>query len=166
MAAVTFKGNPVTLEGTEAKIGQTAPDFTAVDNGLQPVKFSDFKGNIVIINAVPSLDTGICDSQSKRFNEEAGKLKAKIITISLDTPFAQKRWCGAQDAVNMAVLSDARDREFAMKYGLYMKELGLIARSIFVVGKDGKIAYAQIVPEMASHPNYDEALEAAKKAGA
>src|SRR5688572_5147424 len=108
MAAVTFKGNPMTLEGNAVKVGDSAPDFTAVDNGLQPVKLSDFKGQTVIISAIPSIDTGVCEMQTKRFSDEAAKLNAKVLTISMDLPFAQKRWCGAQGAVNLTMLSDAK----------------------------------------------------------
>lgn len=159
---VTFKGNGVTLAGNPVKAGDAAPDFTAINQSLEPVKLSDFKGQTVLISVVPSLDTGICELQTKRFNEEAGKLGAKVLTISVDLPFAQKRFCSANSIGNAVVVSDYKDREFGQKYGVYIKELGLLARSIFVVGMDGKVKYTEIVPEIATHPDYDKALAAAK----
>jgi thioredoxin-dependent peroxiredoxin len=159
---VTFKGNGVTLAGSEVKAGDAAPDFTAINQALEPVRLSDFKGQTVLISVVPSLDTGVCEMQTKRFNEEAGKLGAKVLTISVDLPFAQKRFCGAHGIDNVVVVSDYKDREFGQKYGVYIKELGLLARSIFVVGPDGKVKHSEIVPEITTHPDYDKALAAAQ----
>ncbi|MBI1389436.1 MAG: thiol peroxidase [bacterium] len=163
---ITFKGNGMTLVGPELKTGAPAPDFTAVDNGLQPVKLSDLKGQVVIISAVPSIDTPVCELQTKRFNEEAGKLNAKVVTISLDLPFAQKRFCGAQGIANSVILSDYQQRDFANQFGVLIKELCLLSRAVFVVDKDGNLTYQEIVPEVTDHPNYDKAIEAAKAAGA
>ncbi|GAB4322140.1 MAG: thiol peroxidase [Candidatus Sumerlaeia bacterium] len=157
---VTFKGNGVTLTGREVKVGNKAPDFTALDQNLQPVRLSDFKGQSVLISVVPSLDTGICEMQTRRFNEEAARTGARILTISMDLPFAQKRFCGTHNITAVTVLSDYKDREFGRKYGVLVKELGLLARAIFVIGPDGRVKYREIVSEIASHPDYEKALAA------
>jgi thiol peroxidase len=159
---ITFKGNPLTLVGPELKVGDTAPDFTAVDAGLKPVKLSDFKGQTVIISAVPSLDTPVCEIQTKKFNQEAGSLSAKVLTISLDLPFAQKRFCDAFQIQNVLLLSDYQSRQFGQAYGLLIKELSLLARAVFVIGGDGKIQYIEIVKEVTQEPNYKTALEKVK----
>ena len=161
---VTMKGGPVTLLGVGVNVGDKAPDFTAVDAGWKPVKLSDFKGKVVLISAVPSLDTPVCSLQTKRFNDEAAKLPAnvQVITISEDLPFAQKRFCEAEKVGTIKVLSDTVEREFGMKYGLLIKGMSLLARAVIVVGKDGVIKYMELVPEITQHPNYDKALAAAK----
>lgn len=169
MAAVTFKGNPVPLTGSEIKPGQSAPDFTVVDNGLAPVRLSDARGKVVILSAVPSLDTPVCDTETRRFNEEASKLggAAEIWTISMDLPFAQKRWCGAAGVSRVRTLSDFRDRSFAQSYGVLVKDgplAGLSARAVFVVGKDGTVKHVEYVKEITSEPNYEGALNAARAA--
>lgn len=163
---VTMKGNPVTLLGQERKVGDVAVDFTAVDGDWRPVKLSEFAGRTVIISAVPSLDTGVCALQTKRFNEEAARLGPKIhvLTISEDLPFAQKRFCEAHKIGNVQVLSDTVDREFGKQYGLLIKGMSLLARAVLVIGPDGKIVYMQLVPEIGREPDYDKALAAAKKA--
>lgn len=163
---ITFKGNAMTLLGNAVNVGDAAPDFTCVDNGLNPVKLSDYKGQVVILSSVPSLDTGVCEEQAKKFNEEASKLDAKVLVISLDLPFAQKRFCGAHGIENIATVSDHRDREMSNNYGLLIKELMLTTRAVFVIDKEGKVAYQEIVSEVTNHPDYDKALEAAKAAGA
>ena len=160
---ITFKGGPLTLVGPELKIGDTAPDFTGVDAGLKPVKLSDFKGKTVVISAVPSLDTPVCETQTKRFNKEAAGLNAKILTVSLDLPFAQKRFCDAFSIQNVTVLSDYKDHDFANKYGLMIKELGLLTRAVIVVGSNGEISHIEIVKEVTQEPNYQAALENVKK---
>lgn len=160
---ITFKGNAMTLVGPALETGQTAPDFTVINNSLQPVKLSDYKGQVVIIASVPSLDTPVCETETRKFNEEAAKLDAKILTISMDLPFAQKRFCGANGIDAVVTLSDYKDHDFAQKYGLMIKELGLLARAVFVIDKDGKIVYQQIVSEVTNEPDYAKALEAAKK---
>jgi thioredoxin-dependent peroxiredoxin len=167
--AVMFKGNPITLSGPEIKPGGDAPDFTAVDNSLQPVKLSQAKGKVIVLSAVPSLDTPVCDTETRKFNQEAGKLGAnvEVWTVSMDLPFAQKRWCGAAGVTSVKTLSDFRERSFAQNYGVLVKEgplAGLTARAVFVVGKDGKIKHAEYVKEITTEPNYDAALNAARQA--
>lgn len=159
---ITFKGNSLTLLGPELKVGDTAPDFTATDAGLKPVKLSDFKGKTVIISAVPSLDTPVCAAQTKKFNQEAAALNAKILTVSLDLPFAQKRFCEASNIQNVTVVSDYKDRDFANKYGLLIKELGLLSRAVLVVNPQGKITHFEIVKEVTQEPNYSAAIEKVK----
>lgn len=163
---VTFKGTPLTLVGGELKGGDTAPDFTLIANDLSKVSLKDSAGKVRLISVVPSLDTGICDMQTKRFNEEAGNLGADVViyTISSDLPFAQARWCGAAGVKSLQTLSDHYDMSFADAYGTHVKELRLNSRAIFVVDKEGKIVYREYVPEIASHPNYEAALEAVKQA--
>jgi len=163
---ITIKGNPVTLIGNEVKVGDMAPDFTALTNDYAPVKLSDFRGRVIIISAVPSLDTKVCELQTIRFNQEAAKLNAVILTISMDLPFAQARFCSSLKIENLKTLSDVRDREFSHAYGIYIKEMGLIARSVFIIDKQGKVAYFEIVKELGMHPDYDRAIAEAKKLGA
>ena len=167
MANVTFKGTPVKLGGNEVKAGQQAPDFAAIDTGLQPVRMADARGKVVILSAVPSLDTPVCDLQTKRFNEEAAKLPAvDILTISMDLPFAQKRWCGAFGVDRIKMLSDHRTGSFGEAYGTLIKDLRIESRAIFVLDAGNIIRYVEYVKEVADHPNYDAALAAAKAAGA
>lgn len=163
--AVTMKGAPLTLTGTPVSAGQPAPDFTAAANDLSPVKLSDYKGKIVIIASVPSLDTPVCDMETRRFNQEAAELgnQVTILVISMDLPFAQKRWCGAAGAENVKTLSDYQHAEFGTKYGLLIKELRLLARAVIVVDKAGTIQYVQLVPEIASEPDYENVKAAVKK---
>ena len=169
MAEVTFKGNPITLVGDEVKAGQSAPDFTALDTSLQPVRLSDARGKVIILSAVPSVDTPVCDTETRRFNEEASKLGEgiEVWTLSMDLPFAQKRWCAAAGVDRVKLLSDFRERSFGPNYGVVIKDsalAGLHARAVFVVGKDGKVTHAEYVKEIASEPNYDAALKAASAA--
>lgn len=164
---VTFMGNPLTLVGREIKVGDKAPDFQALDNDLNPVQFSSLRGNVVILSSVPSLDTPVCSMQTHRFNEQADKLgaKTKIITLSMDLPFAQKRWCGAEGVNNLQTLSDHRDASFGNAYGLLIKELRLLARAVLVVDKEGVVRYMQLVNEVTNEPDYEPALKAAKELG-
>ncbi|MGE7877432.1 thiol peroxidase [Peribacillus muralis] len=165
MASVTFKNNPVTLLGQELKVGDKAPDFTVLANDLSPVTLSDSKGSVRIISVVPSVDTGVCDAQTRKFNEEAAKLdNVKVLTISNDLPFAQKRWCAASGLENVQVLSDHRDLSFGEAYGVVMQELRLLARSVFVVNSSDEITFVEYVIEGTNHPNYEGAIEAAKAA--
>ncbi|MEF2093670.1 thiol peroxidase [Bacillus sp. CFBP9009] len=165
MASVTFKNNPITLVGQELKVGDKAPDFTVLANDLSPVTLSDSKGTVRIISVVPSVDTGVCDAQTRKFNEEAAKLdNVKVLTISNDLPFAQKRWCAASGLDNVQVLSDHRDLSFGEAYGVVMQELRLLARSVFVVNSSDEIEYVEYVSEGTNHPNYEGAIEAAKAA--
>jgi len=162
---ITIEGNPLTLIGNEVKLGEPAPDFEALDNNLSPVKLSSFKGKVCIICSVPSLDTPVCDSQTRRFNKEAGQLGPDVVvlTISMDLPFAQKRWCGAAGIKNVQTLSDHREAAFGAEYGVLIKELRLLARAVFVVDKDGVVRYIEIVDELTNEPNYEAALNATKK---
>jgi thiol peroxidase len=162
---VTMKGGPLTLLGPELKVGDRAPDFTAVDGGFAPVKLSDFAGKTVLISAVPSLDTGVCQIQTKRFNEEAERLPDSVVvlTVSMDLPFAQSRFCGAENIKKIRVLSDSLHRDFGDKFGLRIKENGLLARSVWIVDPKGTITYRQIVPELTTEPDYAAALAAVKK---
>ena len=162
---VTMGGKPVTLLGRELKVGDAAPDFTAVANDLSAVKLSQYRGKVVVISAVPSLDTPVCDVETRRFNTEASKLgpDVVILTVSMDLPFAQKRWCGAAGIDRVRTLSDHRDAAFATACGLLIKELRLLARAVLVVDKAGKVRYVELVEEVTQEPNYDAALAAAKK---
>ena len=161
---ITFQGNPLTLIGKELKPGNAAPDFRVVDNGLAPVTLADFAGKIKILSAVPSLDTPVCDTETRRFNKEAATLPDNIVvlTISMDLPFAQARWCGAAGIDRVKTLSDYQERSFAEAYGLLIKELKLLARAVFVIDANNTIRYLQIVPEITEEPDYDAALNAAK----
>lgn len=161
---ITFKGNPFTLLGPELKIGDKAPDFKVVDNGLAAVNLASSAGKIRIISAVPSLDTPICDTETRRFNQEAANLPENVVllTISMDLPFAQKRWCGAAGIDRVTTLSDYRDRSFGQNYGVLMKELLLHSRCIFVVDADDTIRYIQQVPEVTTEPDYGAVLDAVK----
>ena len=161
--ATTMKGNPLTLLGPALKPGDKLPDFTVADNGLKPVKASDTSG-VRILSAVPSLDTPVCDTETRRFNVEAGKLggKIKVLTVSMDLPFAQKRWCGAAGIEHVQTLSDYQTGSFGLATGTLIKELRLLSRAIFVVDKAGVIRYVEYVPEIASEPDYGKALAAAQ----
>jgi thiol peroxidase len=160
----TLKGNPLTLVGPELKPGDAAPAFSAFKALNQLFDSKEIDGKLRFINVVPSVDTGICDAQTKRFSEEAGKFKdVEWLTISCDTPMALGRWCSAGSITNLRMLSDFRDHAFGTAYGVYVKELGLLQRAIVIVGSDNKVKYFQRVPEMATHPNYDEALAELKK---
>lgn len=162
---VKMKGNPITLVGNEVKAGDKAPEFTVVDNGLKPVGLSAYRGKVIVISAVLSLDTGVCDSQTRRFNEEATKLgdDVVVLTISMDLPFGQKRWCGAAGVERVATLSDYQQASFGQAYGILIKGLRLLTRSVFVIGKDGTVRYVQLVPDTSTEPDYEAALSAVRK---
>jgi thiol peroxidase len=162
---ITMKENPLTLVGKDLNVGDPAPDFEVLDNDLTPVKFSSFRGKVCVISSVPSLDTPVCDMETRRFNEEAGKLGAdvQILTISMDLPFAQKRWCGAAGVDKVITLSDHRDAVFGGRYGVLIKELRLLARAVFVVDREGIIRYVQIVKEVTDEPDYNAVLKAVNK---
>ncbi|GAB3065315.1 thiol peroxidase [Virgibacillus ainsalahensis] len=165
MVNVTFQQEPVTLEGTELKVGDQAPDFTVISNDMKEVSLTDYKGKVKLISAVPSIDTGVCSEQTKRFNEEADKIgNVQVLTISMDLPFAQTRWCAANGIKKLDTLSDYRHADFGEKYGNLIKELRLLARSIFVVDSNDKITYVEYVNEVTNHPDYESALEAARQA--
>ncbi|MGO9257920.1 MAG: thiol peroxidase [Bryobacteraceae bacterium] len=165
--ATTLRGNPLTLIGPELHSGDDAPDFQLVDNSLKPVSLKDTGSQVRIISVVPSLDTPVCDAQTKRFNEEAAKLTGvEIFTVSMDLPFAQKRWCGAFGVDKVKMLSDHKEGSFGTNYGTLIKELRIESRAIFVLDPHNKIRHAEYVKEVADHPNYEAALEAARGAGA
>ncbi|MEJ5258836.1 MAG: thiol peroxidase [Anaerohalosphaeraceae bacterium] len=157
---ITFKGAPLTLVGRELNVNDPLPDVVLTAPDLSDVKLSDFRGQTLILSTVPSLDTGICDLQTRRFNEEAKKLagKAAVLTVSMDLPFAQKRWCGAAGAEHVRVASDYKEAAFAKATGLLIKELHLLARSVIIADKNGKVVYIQLVPEVATEPDYDAVL--------
>ena len=162
---VTMRGNPLTLLGPELAIGQKAPDFTLVTNEMATVSLSDYAGMALALVSVPSLDTPVCAVETRRFNAEAAKLSAnvRILTISMDLPFAQARWCGAAGIERVKTLSDHRNAEFGKKFGVLISALRLLARAIFVADRDGRLTYIQIVPEVTDHPNYEGAIEAVRK---
>lgn len=162
---ITMKGNPLTLIGPQLKAGDKAPEFTALDNKLTGKGLKDFEGKVKLISVTPSLDTPVCDMQARRFNQEAGKLSKDIVlmNISMDLPFAISRFCSTAGIDKVQTLSDHRDASFGAAYGVLVKELRLLARSIFIVDKNNLIKYVEIVPEMSNHPDYDKAIENVKK---
>lgn len=161
---VTLKGNPVTLLGPAIKPGDDAPDVELLTNDLEPFKLSSLKGKVAVLITVPSLDTQVCDIETKRFNDEAQKLGdgVAVVVISVDLPFAQKRWCGAAGVSAVQTLSDHRDTAFGLAYGVLIQGVRLLARAIFVVDKDGDVRYVQIVPEVAQEPDYAAVLDAVR----
>ena len=164
-ATITFKGNPLTLLGNQLKVGDAAPDVEVLTNDLSAVKLSDFQGKVCVLCSVPSLDTSVCDTQTRKFNEQAALLgdDVVILTISMDLPFAQKRWCGSANIKNVRTLSDHRKAEFGNAFGVLIKELRLLARAVFVVDKGGIIRYIEIVDELTHEPNYQAALKAVQQ---
>jgi thiol peroxidase len=162
---VTMRGNPVVLLGNEIKVGDKAPDCTLVANDLSPKSLSAYQGKVCIIYAVPSLDTPVCDMSTRKFNEEAASLgpDVAIVVVSMDLPFAQKRWCGAAGVEAVETLSDYRDAAFGSAYGVLLKDLRLLSRAVFVADRAGTIQYTQIVKEIAEEPDFAATLAAAKK---
>lgn len=166
MASVTLKGNAVELSGNPPQVGDKAPNFELTQSDLSKVSLNDSTGKVRIISVVPSIDTPVCSIQTKRFNQEIDNLPAGVVayTVSVDTPFAQKRWCGAEDAQKMTMLSDYKGGKFGQDWGLYIAEpLGALARAVYVLDKDGTVVYQELVPEIAQEPNYDAALAKAKE---
>lgn len=161
---VTLKGAPLTLGGARLEVGEAAPSFTAVRIDLTSVDFALMRGKVCILSSVPSLDTPVCDRQTRRFAEEAGKLgpEVKLVTISMDLPFAQKRWVERAGIVNMEMLSDHREASFGQSFGMLVRELRLLGRGVFVIDRGGTVRYAQIMSELAEEPDYDAALRAAR----
>jgi thiol peroxidase len=161
----TFKSNPLTLIGPELKVGDKAPDFRLNKNLVEEVTLADFAGKVKLISVVPSLDTGVCDAQTRRFNQEAAGLSEDVVilTISADLPFAQARWCGAAGVDRVITLSDYKDNSFGKDYGVLIKEFALDHRSVFVLDKDNTIRYIQVLDEMTEHPNYEEPIAAVKE---
>jgi thiol peroxidase len=162
---ITMRGNPLTLIGNEIKVGDVAPDFVVLDNNLSPIKFSSFRGKTCILTSVPSLDTPVCDMETRKFNEEAGRLgpDVAILTVSMDLPFAQKRWCAAAGVDKVQTLSDHRDASFGTSYGVLIKELRLLARAVFLIDRKGILQYIQLVKEVTNEPDYPAVLNALKK---
>lgn len=162
--AATLKGNPITLIGPVLTVGNSAPDFTLNKNLLETSSLKDFAGKVKLISVVPSIDTGVCDTQTRRFNEEASKLgdNVVIITVSADLPFAQARWCGAAGVDRVVLLSDYKDNSFGKSYGVLIKELHLDMRSIFVLDSNDQITYVEVLNEMTEHPDYEAAVAAVK----
>lgn len=159
---VKFQGSPVTLEGNTVKVGDTAPNFVAVDNDLNEFNTKDLSGKRVYLS-VPSLDTPVCDLEVKRFNKEAAALdNVKVYTVSMDLPFAQARWCGNEGIENVKTVSDYKSRDFGKQYGTYIKELGLLTRSVFVVDENNKVVYVEYCEEVTSQPNFEEVLKVLK----
>lgn len=160
----TFKGGPLELAGPELKVGDPAPDFSAVDKSMQPVSLASTGSRVRVFSVVPSLDTPVCDMQTKKFNEAAGTLaNIDFYTVSVDLPFAQNRWCNSFGVDNVKMISDHRDASFGQAYGTLIKDWRIESRAIFVVGPDNKLAYVEYVPEVADHPDYDAALAKAKE---
>lgn len=160
MAQITFNQEPVTLYGSQVKKGEYAPNFTVLDNDLNEVTLESYDGQKKLISVIPSIDTGVCDQQTRKFNEEAAKEDGVVLTISADLPFAQKRWCASNGLDNVITLSDHRNLSFGKTYGVVMEELRLLARSVFVLDKNNKVVYTEIVSEGTNFPDFDAALEA------
>ena len=162
---ITMHGNPLTLLGNEVYVGDTAPNATLLDNDLNPVNISSFRGKICVISSVPSLDTPVCDIETRRFNQEAEGLGEDVIilTVSMDLPFAQKRWCGAAGVDRVITLSDHRDLSFGRTYGMWIKELRLLARGVFILDREGTVRYFKMVKEQSEEPDYEEIIEEIKK---
>lgn len=165
---VTMRGNPVTLVGNEVRVGDKAPEFVAINQDLQTVSLADYRGKVKVLFSVPSLDTGVCDQETRRFNEEASQFgdNVVVLAISMDLPFAQKRWCAAAGVDRVETLSDHREASFGKAYGVLMKENRLLARAVFVVDAQDKVTYVEYVPEIAQLPNFDAAIAAVRQATA
>lgn len=163
-SVATFKGNPITLIGPELKVGDTAPDFKLNKNLLEEVSLQDYAGKIKLVSVVPSLDTGVCDAQTRRFNQAAAELgeEVVILTVSVDLPFAQARWCGAAGIDSVITLSDYKENSFGKAYGVLIKEFKLDQRAVFVIDKDNTIRYAEYLKEMSEHPDYEKPVAAVK----
>ncbi|GKU79785.1 thiol peroxidase [Paenibacillus sp. L3-i20] len=160
----TLKGNPITLVGPELKIGEAAPDFELNKSLVETVSLQDYAGKVKLVSVVPSIDTGVCDAQTRRFNEAAASLgdNVVVLTVSVDTPFAQSRWCAAAGIDKVVMLSDYKENSFGKSYGVLIKELALDMRSIFIIDNNNTIQYVEYLSEMTEHPNYEQAIEAAK----
>lgn len=164
VGTVTLKGNPVTLVGKDVAVGDPAPAFSAVGNDLSPVSLADFKNQVIVLATVPSLDTPVCDMETRRFNNEAANLGADvaILTVSMDLPFAQSRWCGAAGVDRLTTLSDHKAAEVGAAYGVLIEELRLLARAVFVIDRKGTIRYKEVVGEVANEPDYEAVLNAVR----
>jgi len=160
----TFKGNPLTLIGPQLNIGDQAPDFSLSKSLVEAVSLQDYAGKVKLISVIPSIDTGVCEAQTRRFNEEAATLgeDVAVLTVSVDLPFAQSRWCGAAGVEQVTLLSDYKDNNFGTAYGVFIKEFALDMRSIFVIDQNNTITYVEYLSEMTEHPNYEDAIAAVK----
>ena len=165
-ASRTFKGNPVSIVGEPPKVGEKAPDFSLTNTDMARRKLSDYEGKVKLISVVGSLDTSVCDNQTRHFNEQVAALgdDVVVLTISMDLPMAQKRWCGAAGVDRVECLSDYKDHSFGKDWGVRVEDIGLLARSVFVVDRDDVVRYAELVPEIVQEPDYDAALAALKEA--
>jgi thiol peroxidase len=165
MSTVTIKNNPLSLVGAVPKVGEPAPKFTVTNQEMAPVTLSDLSSKVIVLLSVPSLDTPVCDLEARRFNNEAKNLGTDvgIVVISMDLPFAQKRWCGANGIENVKVFSDYKDRDFGLKYGVLIKEIGLLARCVFILDENRIVRYVQLVKEITDEPNYEDVLTNIKK---
>ena len=165
MNTVTFQGNLLHLEGSLPVVGEKAPDFVLAANDLSPRSLKDYAGKVLVLVCVPSLDTPVCDMEVRRFNQEAASLadNVKIVAASCDLPFAQARWCGAAGVTAVESASDYKDVSLGRNYGVLIQELRLLARAVFVIAPDGKLAYSQLVPEVTHEPDYAAVLDAIKK---
>lgn len=168
MASVTFKGAPQQMSGQLPQVGQKAPDFKLVANDMSGVSLENSRGKVRIVSVVPSVDTPVCSIETARFNREFDNLPENVVgyTVSVDTPFAQKRWCAAEGVEKMQLLSDFKGQKFSRDYGVYLDDLGITARCIFIIDKDDKVAYTQLVPEIAQEPDYDEVMSKARELAA
>lgn len=166
VGVTTFRDRPVTLLGREVRVGDRAPEFTALGNDMSPVTLADSAGTVRVISVVPSLETPVCDQQTRRFNEEAANLDATVLTVSVDLPFTQARWCGTAGADAVRTVSDYRDLSFGQAYGVVIKELRLLARAVFVIDAADTVVHAEYVPAVEQHPDYDAAVTAARDAAA
>ncbi|QAV32007.1 thiol peroxidase [Sulfitobacter donghicola] len=162
MTEITFKNNPVTLSGQQVNEGDVAPNFTVLDNDLNQKSLDDYANKKKLISVVASIDTGVCDQQTRKFNEEASQEDGVVLTISVDLPFAQKRWCASNGLDNVVTLSDHRDLSFGENFGVVMEGMRLLARSVFVLDQDNKVVYKEIVSEGTNFPDFEKALEAYK----
>ncbi|MDD2550331.1 MAG: thiol peroxidase [Bacteroidales bacterium] len=162
---VTFGGNPVTLIGNEISIGDKAPGFNVINDDLKPVTLGDFKGKVKLLSLFPSIDTGVCSMQTRKFNTEAAQFGDKVafLAISADLPFALKRFCGAEGIDNLVPLSDHKEMDFGQKYGFHISELRLLARGVVIIDQNDTIQYIEVVPEIGNEPNYDAAINKLKE---
>jgi thiol peroxidase len=162
---VTFLGNPLTLEGSEVKVGDRLPDITLIKPDLTPYSLSEGTGQVTLIASVPSLDTPVCDAEVRRLSQEASRLdNVRVLAVSADLPFAQARWCGAQGIDNVTMLSDHRDLDFGKAFGISIKELRLLARALFVIDAQGRVTHVEYVRELTEHPDYEAAVSALRRA--
>lgn len=168
MANVTMGGKPLQTNGELPQVGEAAPNFSLTGTDMSTVTLDDSKGKVRVVSIVPSIDTGVCSIQTARFNHEMDSMPENVvgITVSVDTPFAQKRWCGAEGVEKMQMLSDFKDHSFARAYGVHIPESGIFARAVVIIDRDDKVAYTQLVPEIAQEPNYAEVLEKARQLAA